>query len=95
MTNIREFLASNLRGFIIRFLSRELHSLAGGEMGPKAKGDNQSATSGRISQGSATGGGEDTRPHKFSIAGVATQFVFHENVPGKSSGTMQATQGQY
>jgi hypothetical protein len=95
MTNIREFLASHLHRFIIGFLSRELHSLTGGEMGPKAKRNNQSAASGRVPQRSTAGSGENPRPNKFSVAGMATQFKLHENVLGEGAGAMQTAQGKY
>lgn len=95
MTRIREFLASYLREFIIGFLSRELHSLTGGEMGPKTKRNNQSVTRGRVSQGASTGSGENTGSYKFGVAGMAAQFKLHENVLREGSGAMQTAQGKY
>lgn len=95
MTNIREFLARHLRSFIIRFLSRELHRIAGGEMGIEAKGNNQSTISRRISQRSSAGSGANTGPNKFGVAGMAAQFKLHENVLREGAGTMQTAQGKY
>lgn len=95
MTNIREFLAGHLRSFIIGFLSRELHSLTRGEVGPKAKGSNQSTTRGRIPQGTSSGSSENPGAYKFGVAGMAAQFKLHENVLGKGSGAMQTAQGKY
>lgn len=95
MTNIREFLAGNLRGFIIRFLSRELHSLAGGEVGTETKGNNKSTSGGRIPQGVTSGSGANSGSYKFDVAGMASQFKLHENVLREGSGAMQAAQGKY
>jgi hypothetical protein len=95
MTNIREFLASHLHRFIIGFLSRELHSLTGSEMGLETKRDNQSAFGGRVPQRSSAGGGENTGSNKFGVAGMAAQFKLHENVLREGSGAMQTAQGKY
>ena len=95
MTKIREFLASHLREFIIRFLSRELHSLAGREMGIEAERNNKSTASGRVSPGAPSGSGENSGAYKFGVAGMAAQFKLHENVLGKGSGAMQTAQGKY
>ena len=95
MIKICEFLARNLRGFIIRFLSRELHRIAGGPMGIKTKGNNQSITGGCIPQGVIARGSEDSGAYKFGIDRMASQFKLHENVLREGPRAMQTAQGKY